>query len=213
MPKGTLRTDNIKGHVAWFDWRQLHVLLFWALAHMPLAEAFWLRCLRRSLCPSLPGCGSKNPPRATTHWRSWLVLGVAVILSPNVFGVAHDWPLYALAVALLGAMLMALSQNRHSFYGCHRKQPTYRFYFAIISSLLTLPLALSNWHPVPAHLWVGWCWRALLPAQEQLATTKGYRITLQGDRRVRLQLHSLWCAFAGCFGMRFRCGVLGWEPC
>ena len=52
----------------------------------------------------------KEPASRYNLLALWWVLGVAVILCPMFLAWRNDWPLYALAVALLGAMLMALSK-------------------------------------------------------------------------------------------------------
>ena len=199
MPKGTLRTDNIKGHV-------LRGLIgvssmycyFWALAHMPLAEAFLVTLSSPLFMPIFAWLWLKEPA-SRYNLLALLVgfLGVAVILLPNVFGVAHDWPLYALAVALLGAMLMALSKIAIRSMAATENSQRIVFYFAIISSLLTLPLALSNWHPVPAHLW-GWLVLAgVIASAGQLATTKGYRIAPTGAIGVYAYSSILYGALLG----------------
>lgn len=181
-PRGSLRTDNIKGHV-------LRGLIgvssmycyFWALAHMPLAEAFLVILSAPLFMPIFAWLWLKEPASAYNLLALAVgFLGVTVMLLPHLFGAARDWPLYALAVALLGAMLMALSKIAIRSMAASENSQRIVFYFAVISSLLTLPLALSHWQPIPTHLW-GWlvlC--GIIASAGQLATTKGYRTAPTG---------------------------------
>lgn len=198
-PVSNLKTDNIKGHI-------LRGLIgvssmycyFWALAHMPLAEAFLVTLSSPLFMPIFAWLWLKESvSRYNLAALCVGFMGVAVILVPNLTGQGHDWPLYAFAVALLGAMLMALSKIAIRSMAATENSQRIVFYFGVISSLVTLPLALMNWQPVPSHIW-GWlilC--GMIATAGQLASTKGYRTAPTGAIGVYAYSSIIYGAFLG----------------
>ena len=85
---------------------------------MPLLETLLLRCLRRSLCPSLPGCGSKtaSPLQPIGAW-----LALVSLFFAQCFWRRNDWPL-CFGGAAAGAMLMALLNHNFVLWSPQNSQ-------------------------------------------------------------------------------------------
>lgn len=198
LPKGSLKTQNIKGHaLRGLIGVSAMYCYFWSLAHLPLTEAFLVILSAPLFMPIFAWWWLKEP---ASHYNLLALgvgfLGVAVVLTPNLTEQGHQWPLHALAVALLGAMLMALSKVAIRSMASESSQRIV-FYFAIISSTVSLPFALLNWRDVPSHLW-GWLIACgLLASTGQLATTKGYRIAPTGTIGVYAYSTLLYAALMG----------------
>lgn len=178
-----LKTNNITGHIV----RGLigvtaMYCYFWTLAHIPLTEAFLVKLSAPLFMPIFAYLWLKEP----AHRLNIAALivgfaGVIVILSPNLGKNADaNWPIIALWVGLLGAILMALSKIAIRSMAAGETSQRIVFYYALISTLITLPGAVINWQPVPMAAW-GWLMAlGAVASAGQLALTKGYRIAPTG---------------------------------
>lgn len=54
------------------------------------------------------------------------------------------------------------------------------FYYALFSSLVTLPGAVLHWQPVPNEIWAWLIGLGIIASAGQLAVTKGYRTAPTG---------------------------------
>lgn len=178
-----LKTNNFGGHLI----RSLigvtaMYCYFWTLAHIPLTEAFLVKLSAPLFMPIFAYLWLKEP--ASRLNLVALVIGfggVLTILSPNLGEDAHaDWPIMALWVGLLGAVLMALSKIAIRSMAATETSQRIVFYYAVISTIVTLPGALINWQPVPLTVW-GWLIAlGIIATAGQLALTKGYRTAPTG---------------------------------
>lgn len=178
-----LKTNHFMGHLA----RSIigvsaMYCYFWTLAHIPLTEAFLVKLSAPLFLPFFAYLWLREP----TSKMNILALivgfaGVFTILWPNLGENSHnDWPLTALWVGLLGAVLMALSKIAIRSMAATENSQRIVFYYAVIASLVTLPGALINWQPVPAVIWVWLIILGVIASAAQLAVTKGYRIAPTG---------------------------------
>lgn len=178
-----LKTNNIMGHVT----RGLigvtaMYCYFWTLAHIPLTEAFLVKLSAPLFMPIFAYLWLKEP----AHRLNLVALfvgfgGVIVILSPNLGEDADaNWPVIAIWIGLLGAVLMALSKIAIRSMAAGETSQRIVFYYALISTLITLPGAVINWQPVPTAAW-GWLIAlGVIASAGQLALTKGYRTAPTG---------------------------------
>lgn len=155
---------------------------FWTLAHLPLTEAFLVKLSAPLFLPFFAYWWLREP---TSKMNILALLvgfaGVFTILWPNLGDNRHnDWPIIALWVGLLGAILMALSKIAIRSMAASEPSQRIVFYYALISSLITLPGALLHWRPVPNEIW-GWLIAiGIIASAGQLAITKGYRTAPTG---------------------------------
>lgn len=151
---------------------------FWALAHLPLTEAFLVKLSAPLFMPML-GWWWLKEPAGRNNWLALVVgfAGVAVILRP---GAPQEALTIAALIGLLGAFLAALAKVTIRRMSATESSQRIVFYFGLIAALVSAPGALMNWQPVPA---AGWLWIAALGVVAtlgQLALTKAYRIAPTG---------------------------------
>lgn len=178
-----LKTNHLKGHII----RSLigvtaMYCYFWTLARIPLTEAFLVKLSAPLFLPFFAYLWLREPT-SKVNIIALLVgfAGVLTILWPSFGEHGHnDWPVIALWVGLLGAVLMALSKIAIRSMAATEPSQRIVFYYAVISSVVTLPGALINWQPVPFEIW-GWLIAlGIIASAGQLAITKGYRTAPTG---------------------------------
>ncbi|GGY32068.1 hypothetical protein GCM10011297_01100 [Bacterioplanes sanyensis] len=150
---------------------------FWALAHMPLTEAFLVKLSSPLFMPLLAWLWLREPAGR----RSLVALlvgfaGVVTILRP---GSDAEFTAVAL-IGLLGAVLAALAKV--SIRRMSATEPSARivFYFGVIASLISTPGAVLNWQPVSPQQWWLILLLGLIATLGQLALTKAYRLAPTG---------------------------------
>lgn len=159
---------------------------FWALAHLPLTEAFLVKLSSPLFMPLLALWWLKEPAGR----YSWLALligfaGVAVILRP---GGSEQTVTLAALIGLLGAVLAALAKVTIRRMSATESSQRIVFYFATIAALVSAPAAAMNWQPVPLRLWWWIAALGVVATLGQLALTKAYRIAPTG--RVGVYVYS-----------------------
>ena len=120
-----------------------------------------------------------------------------MILLPQAGGESAGWPLHAVLIGLLGAMLAALAKVSIRSMSATESSQRIVFYFGVISALVSLPAALLDWRPVPADIWG---WLALLgifATAGQLALTKAYRTAPTGKIGVYVYSAVIYGALMG----------------
>lgn len=164
------------------QWPKMHLLrgvaglgamycFFYAIAHMPLAEAMLLKLSAPLFIPFVAHfwLGEDVPP-----WTRWAIgigfAGVALILSPSFTTVAP-----VAAVALLGGLLAAVAKVtvRH----LSGTEPTARivFYFTLIGTLVSAVPLVWAWR-TPSAGALGWLFAiAALATIGQWCLTRGLR--------------------------------------
>lgn len=150
---------------------------FWALAHMPLTEAFLVKLSSPLFMPLLAWLWLSEPAGR----RSIVTLivgfsGVALILRP---GADTEFTAIAL-IGLLGALLAALAKVTIRRMSSTEPSARIVFYFALIASLVSTPGAILNWQPVTAAQWGLIALLGLVASAGQLALTKAYRLAPTG---------------------------------
>ncbi len=194
-----LKTQHFTGHLT----RSLvgvsaMYCYFWALAHMPLTEAFLVKLSAPLFMPLLALWWLKEPAGR----YSWLALligfaGVAVILLPQGSSNGADWPLHAVLNGLLGAVLAAAAKVTIRSMSSTESSQRIVFYFGVISATVSLPAALLDWRPVPVEIW-GWlALLGVIASAGQLALTKAYRMAPTGKIGVYVYSAVIYGALMG----------------
>lgn len=179
-----LKTDNLTGHfLRGLIGVSAMYCYFWTLGRLPLTEAFLVKLSGPLFIPLFAYLWLREP---ATRYNLLAIsvgfLGVGVVLWPNLSaGSQANWPVIALYVGLLGAMLMALSKIAIRSMAATESSQRIVFYYAVISTLVTFPAALLNWQPVPNELWVWLVGLGIIASAGQLAVTKGYRLAPAGS--------------------------------
>mgnify|MGYP001201335148 CR=1 FL=1 len=167
---------------------------FWALGNMPLTEAFLVKLSSPFFMPLFAWWWLKEP--AGRYSLIAIVIGfagVAVILQPGGNGA---FTLAAL-VGLLGAALAALAKVTIRRMSGSETGQSIVFYFALISSLISLPGALLNWQPVPVSAW-GWLLAmGTFASAGQLAMTRAYMMASPGKIGVYVYSAVIYGALMG----------------
>lgn len=178
-----LKTNNLTGHIT----RSIigvsaMYCYFWTLARIPLTEAFLVKLSAPLFLPFFAYLWLREPASKINMLALLIGFGgVFTILYPNLGEHSHDdWPAIAIWVGLLGAVLMALSKIAIRSMAATEPSQRIVFYYAVISTLVTLPGALLNWQPVPNEIW-GWLVAlGIIASAAQLSVTKGYRMAPTG---------------------------------
>ncbi|WP_430462704.1 DMT family transporter [Thalassolituus sp. LLYu03] len=159
---------------------------FWALAHLPLTEAFLVK-LSAPLFMPLLGLWWLKEPAGRYSWLALVIgfAGVAVILRPGTAGEGMDDAAYnamtvAALIGLLGAFLAALAKVTIRRMSATESSQRIVFYFGVVAALVSAPGAVMNWQPVPASAWLWIAALGVVATLGQLALTKAYRIAPTG---------------------------------
>lgn len=178
---------------------------FWALAHMPLTEAFLVKLSAPLFMPLLALWWLKEPAGK----YSWLALvigfaGVAFILQPGGHGAVTT----AVFIGLLGAFLAALAKVTIRRMSATESSQRIVFYFGVIAALVSAPGAVMTWQPVPLTSWLWIAALGVVATLGQLALTKAYRIAPTG--KVGVYVYSA-VIYGALMGWWFWDEVPGWT--
>lgn len=150
---------------------------FWVLGRMPLADAFLVKLTSPFFMPLLAWWWLKEPSNKHTYIAIAIgFVGVYCVLSPS--GSTDAW--LAAGVALLGAILAALAKVSIRRMSATESSPTIVFYFGLISTLASMPLAILNWQPIALHVWAWLVLLGLVATLGQLCLTKAYTLAPTG---------------------------------
>lgn len=197
LQRGTAQLKT--GHWHWHLVRALVGLsamycYFWALGNMPLTEAFLVKLSSPFFMPLFAWWWLKEP--ASRYSLLALIVGfsgVAVILQPG----GESAFTFAAMIGLLGAALAALAKVTIRRMSALETSQSIVFYFALISSLISLPGALLNWHPIPADAWVWLIAMGAVASAGQLALTRAYMIAPTGKVGVYVYSAVIYGALMG----------------
>ncbi|MCK0173946.1 MULTISPECIES: DMT family transporter [Mycobacteriaceae] len=148
----TLRTERFGLHLlravtgtgCWYA-------LFFALTQIPLANATLLTYSAPLWMPLIAGLVT----RRMVGWPTWLgavigFAGVVLVLQPQ-----HQRFSIGAAAALAGAVLLAVAMMSVRWLGATEPVDRILFYYFALSTVLSVPVAIADWQPVPAQIW-GW---------------------------------------------------------
>jgi drug/metabolite transporter (DMT)-like permease len=167
---------------------------FWALGNMPLTEAFLVKLSSPFFMPLFAWWWLKEP--ASRFSLLALIIGfagVAVILQPG----GESAFTFAAMIGLLGAALAALAKVTIRRMSGSETGQSIVFYFALISSLISLPGAILSWQPIPSQSWIWLVAMGAVASGGQLAITRAYMIAPTGKVGVYVYSAVIYGALMG----------------
>ncbi|MBO0675881.1 DMT family transporter [Mycolicibacterium sp. S2-37] len=136
--------------------------LFFAITQIPLANATLLTYSAPLWMPLIAGLVTRNRVAAPT-WLGAVIgfAGVVLVLQPQhqSFGVGAG-------AALAGAVLLAVAMMSVRWLGATEPVTRILFYYFLLSTVLSVPVAIAGWEPVPTQVWV---WLAALGVAQLLS--------------------------------------------
>jgi len=147
----SLRTDKIGLHIlravtgtaCWYA-------LFFAITQIPLANATLLTYSAPLWMPLIAWVVTRQPVSRMT-WISAGIgfAGIMLVLRPQ----GHGFNLGELS-ALAGALFLAVAMMSVRWLGATEPLIRVLFYYFLLSTLLSVPIAVLDWRPIPASAWV-----------------------------------------------------------
>lgn len=169
---------------------------FYVLARMPLAQGMLVLLLSPFVVPVIAHFWLKERPSRLTLFA--IALGfIGVILALP----SPDPSLNAvLAVALVSAVLVAITKTTIRYMS--NTEPAVRivFYFSFLTALLSAVPLPFYWQPLNAEVWLAFMGMGVLAAIGQLAMTRAYAIAPASE--IGMWTYSS-VIFAGAFGYLF----------
>lgn len=147
---GVLKTDHLKLHLlrGLSGWACFY-FYYLALSQIPLADAAMLRNAAPLWVPVLLYLW-KGESLALKRWLPVFagLFGVALVIQPNGDNVSI-WHLAGIGSALMLAGSMVTTR----YLTVSEPNNRILFYYFLISTLASIPLALLHWKPIPNDLW------------------------------------------------------------
>ncbi len=123
--------------------------LFFAITQVPLANATLLTYSAPLWMPFIAWAVTRQPvARATWIGAGIGFVGVALVLRPQ----GHGFGLGELA-ALSGAAFLAVAMMSVRWLGSTEPMIRILFYYFLLSTALSIPIAAFDWRPIPITLW------------------------------------------------------------
>ncbi|MCV7172359.1 DMT family transporter [Mycobacterium manitobense] len=154
--RAALRTNRIGMHVlratmgtaCWYA-------LFFAITQIPLANATLLTYSAPLWMPLVAWCVTRTRISGLTWAGAGLgFAGVLLVLQPQ----GHRFDTGELA-ALAGAVFLAVAMMSVRWLGATEPVIRILFYYFLLSTVLSVPIAVLDWQPIPGQAWV---WLAAL---------------------------------------------------
>jgi drug/metabolite transporter (DMT)-like permease len=150
--RAALRTSRVGLHVlravtgtaCWYA-------LFFAITQIPLANATLLTYSAPLWMPLVAWVVTRQPVAG----RTWLgagigFVGVMLVLQPQ----SHSFDIGEIS-ALAGALLLAVAMMSVRWLGATEPMIRVLFYYFLLSTVISVPIAVLDWEPIPAGAW-GW---------------------------------------------------------
>ncbi len=147
----SLRTDKIGLHLlraatgtaCWYA-------LFFAIKQIPLANATLLTYTAPLWMPLIAWVVTRQRVSRTTWLGAGIgFAGVILVLQPQ----AHSFSSGELA-ALAGALCLAVAMMSVRWLGATEPITRILFYYFLLSTVMSVPIAVLGWQPIPARAWV-----------------------------------------------------------
>lgn len=174
---------------------------FWALANMPLTEAFLVKLSSPLFMPLIAVLWLKEKITSTTLIALVIgFIGVTFVLQTGEDPKnSTSISLYVGLIALTGACLAALAKVTIRRMGDTESSQTIVFYFGIIATLFSLPGAILNWQSLNNEIWPAILVLGGVATAGQLALTRAYRMAPTGSVGVYAYSAVIYGAFMGWF--------------
>jgi drug/metabolite transporter (DMT)-like permease len=124
--------------------------LFFAITQIPLANATLLTYSAPLWMPLVAWVVTRQRvARATWLGAGIGFVGVVFVLQPQ----GHGLTLGELS-ALAGALFLAVAMMSVRWLGATEPMPRVLFYYFLLSTVMSVPIAVFDWRPIPASAWV-----------------------------------------------------------
>jgi drug/metabolite transporter (DMT)-like permease len=124
--------------------------LFFAITQIPLANATLLTYTAPLWMPLVAWCVTRARVSGLTLAGAGLgFVGVVLVLQPQ----GHRFEIGELS-ALAGAVCLAVAMMAVRWLGSTEPVMRILFYYFLISTVLSVPIALLDWQPIPARAWI-----------------------------------------------------------
>lgn len=147
IPSPHWKKHLVRGLGGWISF----FAFYQALGSIPLVDATLLRNTAPLFVPLIIWlwAGVFVP---SNRWPSLIVgfIGIAIILRPQGSGNGFE-PAYLIGLA--SGLLLAVSMVGTRLLSQHETSGKIMFYYFALSFVLSLPLAILNWQPIPAKCW------------------------------------------------------------
>lgn len=147
----TVRTDKMGLHIlraatgtaCWYA-------LFFAITQIPLANATLLTYSAPLWMPLVAWAVTRQRVVTATWVGAGIgFAGVVLVLQPQ----GHSFQLGELS-ALAGALLLAVAMMSVRWLGATESTITILFYYFLLSTVMSVPIAVFDWQPIPARAWI-----------------------------------------------------------
>lgn len=147
LPSPHWKTHLVRGLGGWLGF----FAFYSALGSIPLVDASLLRNTAPLFVPLVVWiwAGTLVP---VNRWPALIVgfIGIAIILRPQPGAHGFD---FAYLVALSSGLLLAVSMVGTRILSREESSSKIMLYYFALSFVLSLPLALHHWQPIPLHAW------------------------------------------------------------
>jgi drug/metabolite transporter (DMT)-like permease len=124
--------------------------LFLALTMMPLTNAILLTFSAPLWMPLIAWAVSRQKASTATWIGAALgFVGVVLVLQPH-----HQQFNIGALYALAGALLLAVALMSVRWLGATEPMPRVLFYYSLFATVIVLPIAFAQWHPIGARAWI-----------------------------------------------------------
>jgi drug/metabolite transporter (DMT)-like permease len=124
--------------------------LFFAITRIPLADATLLTYSAPLWMPFIAWAVTRQRVAGATWIGAGIgFVGVMFVLQPQ----GHSFGLGS-ASALAGALFLALAMMSVRWLGASEPVIRVLFYYFLLSTVISVPIALADWEPIPSQAWV-----------------------------------------------------------
>jgi drug/metabolite transporter (DMT)-like permease len=168
----SLRTDKIGLHIlraaagtgCWYA-------LFFAIMAIPLANATLLTYSAPLWMPLIAWAVTRQRVAAPTWLGAGVgFAGVILVLQPQ----DHGFGIPELS-ALAGALLLAVAMMSVRWLGATEPVARILFYYFLLSTVMTIPIAVIDWQPIPSVVWPGLIGLGVAQLFSQILIVVAYR--------------------------------------
>lgn len=168
----SLHTDKVGLHVlraaagtaCWYA-------LFFAITQIPLANATLLTYSAPLWMPLIAWAVTRQRAAAPTWIGAGVgFLGVLLVLQPQGRGFSVGE-----MSALAGALLLAVAMMSVRWLGATEPVTRILFYYFVLSTLMSVPIAVADWQPIPSPAWPWLICLGLAQLSSQILIVVAYR--------------------------------------
>ncbi|WP_419570603.1 DMT family transporter [Rheinheimera sp.] len=171
---------------------------FYVISQLPLAQAMVVLLMSPFIVPLIAYYWLKERPSRLTLFS--IGLGFVGVLFALPVATGQGGAFYLFLVALLSAVLVAVTKTTIRYMSDTEPAGRIVFYFSLLTAIISFIPVPFAWNPLPAEAWWGFAAMGVLAAIGQMAMTKAYALAPASD--IGIWTYSS-VVFAGLFGYLF----------